>query len=122
MPKTSKNKANTAPSPKGMKWKWQPGSPVVVSNGSKMREMTLDIVATRVNGVYMGFCTKSWANDEAAYVFPFEKAHVPTSDVLACNTNVTLGDASHTFYTTLYKSKDTQREDKMAYHRVHASS
>ncbi|KAL7451819.1 hypothetical protein ACHAWC_004215 [Mediolabrus comicus] len=46
---------------------------------------------------------------------------VPISDVLACNTNVTLGDASHTFYTTLYKSKDTQREDKMAYHRVHAS-
>src|SRR6056300_2106884 len=26
---------------------------------------------------------------------------VPISDVLACNTNVTLGDASHTFYTTL---------------------
>jgi len=91
-----------------MKWKWQPGSPVVVSNGSKMREMTLDIVATRVNGVYIGFCTKSWPNDEAAYLFPFEKAHVSTSDVLA--------------YTTLYKSKDTQREDKMAYHRVHASS
>jgi len=46
---------------------------------------------------------------------------VPISDVLACNTNVTLGDASHTFYTTLYKSKDTQAEDKMAYHRIHAS-
>lgn len=74
MPKTAKNKANTIPSPKAIKWKWQPGSPVVVSNASKPREMTLDIVATRVNGVYIGFCTKSWANDEAAYVFPFEKA------------------------------------------------
>jgi len=41
--------------------------------------------------------------------------------VLACNTNVTLGDPSHTFYTILYKSKDTQAEDKMAFHRVHAA-
>jgi len=47
--------------------------------------------------------------------------NVPISDVLACNTNVTLGDPSHTYYTTLYKSKDTQAEDKMAYHRVNAS-
>eukprot|EP00984_Skeletonema_dohrnii_P013099 scaffold5397_cov103-Skeletonema_dohrnii-CCMP3373.AAC.1 len=39
------------------------------------------------------------------------------SKVLACNTNVTLGDPSHTFYTTLYQSKDTQAEDKMAFQR-----
>ena len=46
---------------------------------------------------------------------------LPISDVLGCNTNVTLGDPSHTYYTTLYKSKDTQTEDKMAYHRISAS-
>jgi hypothetical protein len=46
---------------------------------------------------------------------------LPFSDVLGCNTNVTLGDPSHTFYTTLYKSKDTQAEDKMAYQRVNAA-
>lgn len=34
--------------------------------------------------------------------------------------DVTLGDASHTYYTTQYKSKDTQAEDKIAYHRVNA--
>jgi len=74
MPKTSKNKANTTPSPKGMKWKWVPGSPVAVSSGSKPREMNLDIVSTRVPGVYLGFCTKGWSKDEAAFVFPLEKA------------------------------------------------
>ena len=47
--------------------------------------------------------------------------NLSVSKVLGCNTNVTLGDPSHTFYTTLYKSKDTQAEDKMAFHRVHAS-
>ena len=47
--------------------------------------------------------------------------NVSISDVLACNTNVTLGDPSHTFYTTLYKSKDTQAEDKTAFNRVYAS-
>ena len=43
------------------------------------------------------------------------------SDFLGCNTNVTMGDPSHTYYTTLYKSKDTQAEDKMAYHRINAA-
>ena len=37
---------------------------------------------------------------------------MPISKVACCNTNVSLGDASHTFYTTLYKSIDTQAEDK----------
>lgn len=35
--------------------------------------MTLDLVATRVDGVYIGFCTKAWAPDESAYLFPMEK-------------------------------------------------
>jgi len=47
--------------------------------------------------------------------------NLPISDVLGCNTNNTGGDWSHSYYTTLYKSKDTQAEDKMAYHRVIAS-
>lgn len=46
---------------------------------------------------------------------------VPISDVLACNTNVSLGDPSHTYYSTLYKSKDTQAEDKTAMLRVNGS-
>ena len=46
---------------------------------------------------------------------------LPISDVIGSNTNLTLGDWSHSYYTTLYKSKDTQAEDKMAYQRVHAS-
>jgi hypothetical protein len=45
----------------------------------------------------------------------------PITDALSCNTNVTLGDPSHNYYTTLYKSKDTQPEDKAALLRVSGS-
>ena len=46
---------------------------------------------------------------------------IPISEVLACNTNVSIGDPSHTYYSTLYSSKSTQDEDKMIYQRVAAS-
>jgi len=46
---------------------------------------------------------------------------VPISNILACNTNVSIGDPSHTYYSTLYKSKDTQAEDKTAMLRVNGS-
>jgi len=52
----------------------------------------------------------------------FLNAHnIAMSSILGCNTNVTIGDASHTYYCTLYKSKDTQAEDKEALLRVHGS-
>ena len=52
----------------------------------------------------------------------FLNAHnIAMSNILGCNTNVTIGDASHTYYCTLYKSKDTQAEDKEALLRVHGS-
>jgi len=38
-----------------------------------VREMNLDIVKTLVDGVYIGFCTKGWAPNESAYLFPMEK-------------------------------------------------
>ena len=47
--------------------------------------------------------------------------NIPVSGFLGCNTNITMGDPSHTYYTTLYKTKDTQAEDKAAYHRIIAS-
>ena len=43
------------------------------------------------------------------------------SEVFACNTNVSLGDRAHTFYVTLYTSKDTNPEDKQVWQRVAAS-
>ena len=33
------------------------------------------------------------------------------SDVLNCNTNVQIRDISHVYYSTLYGSKSTQKED-----------
>jgi len=85
MRKTAKNKANpTTPTTPTKKWKWTlaPGSGSVVtsSGGSKPREMILDIVTTRVDGVFIGFCTKAWAPDESAYLFPMEKAVNDTED------------------------------------------
>ena len=35
--------------------------------------MFLDLVETCVDGVFIGFCTKAWAPDESAYLFPMEK-------------------------------------------------
>ena len=43
------------------------------------------------------------------------------SEVLACNTNVSIGDRAHTFYITLYTSKDTNPEDRQMWQRVAAS-
>ena len=43
------------------------------------------------------------------------------SEMLACNTNVSIGDRAHTFYVTLYTSKDTNPEDKQLWQRVAAS-
>ena len=42
-------------------------------------------------------------------------------EVLACNTNVSIGDRAHTFYVTLYTSKDTNPEDTQLWQRVAAS-
>jgi diphthamide biosynthesis methyltransferase len=42
----------------------------------------------------------------------FINAHNTTiSNVLNCNTNIQIGDASQVFYSTLYTSKSTQEED-----------
>ncbi len=42
----------------------------------------------------------------------FINAHNTTiSQVLNCNTNIQIGDASQVFYSTLYTSKSTQEED-----------
>jgi len=46
---------------------------------------------------------------------------VPISEVIACNTNIAIGDPSFTYYTTLYKSKDTQQEDRDVFQRVTGS-
>ena len=43
------------------------------------------------------------------------------SEVLACNTNILIGDCAHTFYITLYTSKDTNLEDRQMWQRVAAS-
>ena len=37
---------------------------------------------------------------------------MPISEVISCNTNVCMGDASCVYYNTLYKTKNTQKEDK----------
>ena len=37
--------------------------------------------------------------------------NIPVSECLNCNTNVQTGDRSHTFYNTLYTSKNTQADD-----------
>ena len=83
MRKTAKNKVNpTTPTTPTKKWKWTPGSGSLVtsSGGSKTRDMTLDLVETRVDGVFIGFCTKAWSPDESAYLFPMEKALNDTED------------------------------------------
>jgi hypothetical protein len=42
----------------------------------------------------------------------FINAHNTTiSNVLNCNTNIQIGDASQVFYTTMYTCKSTQKED-----------
>ena len=42
----------------------------------------------------------------------FINAHnTAISEVLNCNTNLQIGDASQVFYSTLYTSKSTQDED-----------
>lgn len=73
----SKNRPTTSTSPtSGTKyWKWTPGSPqsAFSFSTSNIREMNLDVVKTRVAGVYIGFCTRAWAPDEASYLFPMEK-------------------------------------------------
>jgi hypothetical protein len=77
MPRTAKNKANTTTSPSPTKkWKWTPGLGSVVTSstsGTRTRNMILDLVETRVDGVFIGICTKAWAPDETAYLFPMEK-------------------------------------------------
>ena len=37
---------------------------------------------------------------------------IPISEVISCNTNVCIGDALCVYYNTLYKTKNTQKEDK----------
>ena len=40
------------------------------------------------------------------------------SDTLGCNTNLSIGDPVHTYYSTMYCSKSTQEEDKQVYQRI----
>jgi hypothetical protein len=74
-PPSPKKKSSPPSSPK--KWKWSPGAQVLVSTGGdskyKTREQYFDLVKTQVNGLYIGFCTKAWATNEASYLFPMEK-------------------------------------------------
>lgn len=58
------------------KWSWSPGSRAVVFDDKvgNVREQNLDLVATLVDGVYIGFCTKSWSPSEASYLYPMETA------------------------------------------------
>ncbi|KAL7442751.1 hypothetical protein ACHAXM_008803 [Skeletonema potamos] len=69
----AKKKASIPPtSPK--KWNWSPGSRVLSTQlKGRVREQNLDLVQTQVEGVYIGFCSKSWATGEASYLFPMEK-------------------------------------------------
>ena len=46
---------------------------------------------------------------------------VPISEVIACNTNISLGNPSQTYYCTLYSSKSTQQEDKRVFRRIAAA-
>ena len=75
-PKTTKSpikKGSSPPSPT-KKWKWSPGSQVLVTGGlSKTREQNFDLVRTQVDGLFIGFFTKAWTTSEASYLFPMEK-------------------------------------------------
>ena len=44
--------------------------------------------------------------------------HQTMTDVLNCNTNVKIGDASQVYYSTLYTGKSTQEEDIEQQQRV----
>ena len=43
---------------------------------------------------------------------------IPISKVISCNTNVCIGDASCVYYNTLYKTKNTQKEDTHTYRKA----
>jgi hypothetical protein len=79
--KKNRDNPTTSPSPT-KKWKWTPGSGSVIisSSGSRTRDMNLDLVETSVGGVFIGFCTKAWAPDESAYLFPMERGLNDTED------------------------------------------
>ena len=71
-----KEKANTSPPTSPKKWKanWSPGSHILSTDvKGKVREQNLDLVQTQVEGVFIGFCSKSWTTGEASYLFPMEK-------------------------------------------------
>jgi len=44
--------------------------------------------------------------------------NVPISTIFNCNSNVIIGDASNTFYLTMYGSKSTQKEDREKKERI----
>ena len=72
---TAAKKTTSSSSPSSpKKYNWSPGSRVFSSIGSgRVREQYIDLVPTQVDGVYIGFCTKSWTTGEASYLFPMEK-------------------------------------------------
>jgi len=77
--RTSKNNLTVPSEPvkcRKITYKWTPGSTPTVfrTDDTKIRNMNIDVVKTCVNGVYIAFCTRSWAPDEASYLFPMEKA------------------------------------------------
>mmetsp|Transcript_1485 Transcript_1485/g.3204 ORF Transcript_1485/g.3204 Transcript_1485/m.3204 type:complete len:1761 (+) Transcript_1485:1415-6697(+) len=52
------------------------------------------------------------------YLNPHSRA---ISEVFSCNTSTSIGDKNHSFYVTMYSSKDTNSEDKQVFQRVVAA-
>jgi hypothetical protein len=75
---TKRKKASSPVSPSQAKKKlnWSPGSIVssAASTNNRSRIQNIDLVQTKVDNVYIGICTKSWAPSEASYLFELEKA------------------------------------------------
>lgn len=75
---TRKKKVNPVSSPSTTKKKLVWGSPGVVSSAmvpyNKTKVQNIDLVKTRVNGLYIGISTKSWAPGESSFLFELEKA------------------------------------------------
>lgn len=69
-----KKKASSSSPSSPKKWKWSPGSRILSTdvNRTNIREQNLDLVKTLMDGVFIGFCTKSWTTAEASYLHPME--------------------------------------------------
>lgn len=129
-PSTPSKKAATSPkkspsySPKKKdspvkRWNLSPGRIISFDfKGSNVREQNLDLVETLVDGVYIGFCYKSWATNEASYLFPMEKSlnNKETGEDLAKDWKYVFGilprrDSSIDDGTTAMKAKKGSKWD-----------